>query len=79
MYLKPPKSFPAPEDTKNEETVTWINWIYQETQALLDDLNEELRLQNKEDDPFTQDIVYAPTGLTHELEKFPPVKSPTRE
>ena len=38
---------------KNEETATWINWIYQETQALLDNLNEELRLQNEADDPFT--------------------------
>ena len=49
-YLKPPKRFPVPEDMKNEETVTWI---YQETQALLDELNKELRLQNQADDPFT--------------------------
>ena len=32
-----------------------------ETQAMLEDLNEEIRLQNEADDPFSQDIVYAPT------------------
>ena len=52
-YLKSPKRFPALEDMKNEETETWINWIYQKTQALLDNLNKELRLQNEADDPFT--------------------------
>ena len=60
-FLKPPKRFPVPEDMESEETATWINWIHVETQALLEDLNEEIRLQNKADDPFTQHIVYAPT------------------
>ena len=45
-YLKPPKRFPVPEDMENEETATWINWIHMETQAMLEDLNEEIRLQN---------------------------------
>ena len=42
-YLKPPKRFPVPENMQNEESATWINWIHLETQALIDDLNEELR------------------------------------
>ena len=58
-YLRPPKRFPAPENMDNEETATWISWIHQETHALLEDLNEEVRLQNDKDDPFTKDIVYA--------------------
>ena len=37
----------------------WIGWIHQETHALLEDLNEEVRLQNDIDDPFTKNIVYA--------------------
>ena len=65
-YLKPPKRFPVPEDMRNEETATWINWIHLETQALLEDLNEEIRLKNKADDPFTKDIVYAPTNVIQE-------------
>ena len=59
-YLKPPKRFPVPEDMESEETATWINWVHLETQALLEDLNEEIRLQNELDNPFTNNIVYAP-------------------
>ena len=65
-YLKLPKRFPVPEDMCNEETATWINWIHLEMQALLKDLNEEIRLQNEEDDPFMKGIVYAPTGAIEE-------------
>ena len=61
-YLKPPKRFPVPEDMEGEETATLINWIHLETQALLEDLNEGVRLQNKADDPFTKHIVYASTS-----------------
>ena len=57
-YLKPPKRFPVLEDMESEETATWINWIHVETQALLEDLNEEIKLQNAADDPFTKHIVY---------------------
>ena len=59
-YLKPPKRFPVPEDFESEETAIWINWVHVETQALLEDLNEEIRLQNKADDPCTNHIVYTP-------------------
>ena len=55
--MKLPKRFPVPEDMENEETATWINWINIETQALLEDLNEEIKLQNEVDDPFTKHIV----------------------
>ena len=41
-----------PEDMGGEERATWINWIHLETQALLEDLNEEIRLQNEADDPL---------------------------
>ena len=65
-YLKSPKRFPIPEDMEGEETATWINWVHLETQALLEDLNKKIRLQNEADDPFTKHIVYAPTNLIHE-------------
>ena len=45
-YLKPPKRFPMPEELDRDYTAAWINWIHQETRALLEDLNEEMRLQN---------------------------------
>ena len=43
----------------NEETAMWIGWIHKEMQALLEDLNEEMRMQEDEDDPFTKGIIYA--------------------
>ena len=58
-YLRPCKRFPSPEEMDSEETATWIGWIHQETQALLEDLNEEMRMQEDKDDPFTRGIVYA--------------------
>ena len=70
-YLKPPKRFPVLENMQNEETATLINWIHLQTQTLIDDLNEELRLQNDEDDPFTQNIVYAPTNPVQETREVP--------
>ena len=62
-YLRPPKRFPILEDMEGEETATWINWIHMETHAMLEDLNEEIKLQDAADDPFTQHIVYAPINL----------------
>ena len=59
-YLRPPKRFPIPESMQDEETATWINWIHMVTHTMLEDLNEEIKLQDTADDPFTQHIVYAP-------------------
>ena len=67
QYLKPPKRFPAPEEMDNEETATWISWIHQETRALLEDLNEAMRLQNDGDDLFTKNIIFA-TDTCHTSE-----------
>ena len=78
-YLKPPKRFPIPEEMDSEETAMWINWIHMETQALLEDLNEEIKLQNTADDPFTKHIVYAPTQLTQKPMKFHENQEPIRK
>ena len=69
QYLKPPKRFPTPEDMEKEETATWISWVHLETQALIEDLNEEIRWQNEEEDPFTKNIVYAPLNSIQEREE----------
>ena len=73
-YLRPPKRFPAPEEMDREETAGWISWIHQETRALLEDLDEEIRLQNERDDPFTKNVIYATdTQYTNEIspEEYP--------
>ena len=78
-YLKPPKIFPIPEDMESEETATWINWIHMETQALLEDLNKEIKLQNTADDPFTKHIIYAPAQSTQKPMEFHDNQKPVRK
>ena len=78
-YLKPPKRFPRPEDMESEETATWINWIHMETQALLEDLNEEIKLQNTADDPFTKHIIYAPMQSIQKTIEFQDSQQPVRK
>ena len=78
-YLKPPKRFPVPEDMESEETATWINWVHMETQALLEDLKEEIKLQNTADDPFTKHIIYAPTQSTQKPMEFHDNQEPGRK
>ena len=78
-YLKPPKRFPRPEDMESEETATWINWIHMETQALLEDLNEEIKLQSTADDPFTKHIIYAPTQSAQKTIEFQDSQQPVRK
>ena len=78
-YLKPPKRFLVLEDMESEETATWINWIHMETQAMLEDLNEEIRLQNEADDPFSQHIVYAPSQSTQRPREFQNSREPAQE
>ena len=64
---------------ESEEIATWINWIHVETQALLKDLNEEIKLQNKADDPFTQHIIYAPTKSKQRPTEFLNNQEPVRK
>ena len=71
--------FPVPEDMESEETATWINWIHVETQALLEDLNEEIKLQNEADDPFTKYIIYAPTKSIQKPTEFQNNQEPIRK
>ena len=78
-YLKPPKRFPVPEDMEGKEMATWINWVHLETQALLEDLNEEIRLQNKADDPLTKHIVYTPTNSIQEAMEVHGSQEPIRK
>ena len=78
-YLKPPERFPVPEDMESEETTTWINWIHMETQAMLEDLNEEIRLQNEADDPCSQHIMYAPTKSAQKQMEFQSNQEPVRK
>ena len=77
-YLRPPKRFPISEDMQSEEIATWTNWIHMETHAMLEDLNEEIKLQDAVDDPFTQHIVYAPINSIQNPIEYQDIQEPLR-
>ena len=50
-----------------------------ETQALLEDLNKEIKLQNTVDDPFTKHIIYAPMQSTQKTIELQDGQQPVRK
>ena len=70
-YLETPNRFPTPETMQNHEPARWITWIQGETQRLTEGINEEIRLLNEEDDPFSNTRGEQKQGKTG---KIPPVE-----
>ena len=52
-YLETPNRFPTPDTMHNHEPVDWIAWMQQETQHLIEGINEEIKLLNEEDYLFS--------------------------
>ena len=52
-YLEAPTRFPTPDTMQAHEPTQWITWIQKETQKLIEALNEEIRMLNDKDDPFS--------------------------
>ena len=70
-YLESPTRFPTPDTIQAHEPARWITWIQEETQRLLEGLNEEIRLLNEEDDPFVKTPEQRKSRNTGEI---PPVE-----
>ena len=70
-YLQTPNRFPTPDTIRNHEPTRWIAWVQEETQRLIEGINEEINLLNEEDDPFTNMTVPRKQGKTGEI---PPVE-----
>ena len=70
-YLETPNRFPAPDTIHNHEPTRWIAWVQEEPQRLIEGINEEINLLNKEDDPFTNMTVPRKQEKTG---KIPPVE-----
>ena len=70
-YLETPTRFPTPDTMQAHEPARWITWIQEETQRLIEGINEEIRLLNEEDDPFSNT-----TGqqIQRKTGKIPPVE-----
>ena len=63
-----PKCFPVPQNMKNSPITTWITWIRDESNELIEAIDEENVRRRDPDDPFdgTASAIFAP--LQHEEE-----------
>ena len=51
-FLLLPARFPSPESMGQGDITVWTNWIHEETEAVMNQLEEELEAQGDPEDPF---------------------------
>ena len=78
-FLVLPTRFPRPESMSQGDTTVWTNWIREETDEIMKQLEEERDSISDPDDPFngTANGVFQP--LQDPLSLPPPVQMPTRQ
>ena len=78
-FLVLPTRFPRPESMSQGDTTVWTNWIREETDEIMKQLEEERHSRSDPDDPFsgTANGVFQP--LQNPLSLPPPVQTPKRQ
>ena len=78
-FLMLPTCFPRPESMSQGDTAVWTNWIREETDEIMKQLEEERDSRSDPDDPFngTANGVFQP--LQDPLTLPPPVQTPKRQ
>ena len=78
-FLILPTHFPRPESMGQGDTALWTNWICEETDEVMKQLEEERDSRSDPDDPFngTANGVFLP--LQDPLSLPPPVQTPKRQ
>ena len=78
-FLILPTRFPRPESMGQGDIAVWTNWICEETDEIMKQLEEERDSRSDPDDPFngTANGVFLP--LQHPLSLPPPVQTPKRQ
>ena len=78
-FLILPTRFPRPESMGQGDIAVWTNWIHEETDKVMKQLEEERDSRSDPDDPFngTADGVFLP--LQDLLSLPPPVQTPKRQ
>ena len=78
-FLILPTCFPRPESMGQGDIVVWTNWIHEETDKIMKQLEEERDSRSDPDDPFngTANDVFLP--LQDPLSVPPPVQTPKRQ
>ena len=79
QFLLLPTRFPSPESMGQGDITVWTNWICEESEVMMNQLEEELADRGDPDDPFNGSAngVYQP--LYENLSLPPPVLTPRRE
>ena len=77
-FLLLPTRFPSPESMGQGDITVWTNWIHEETDVVMSQLEEELEARGDRDDPFNglANGVYQP--LQENFSLPPPVQTPRR-
>ena len=77
-FLIPPTQFPRPESMGQGDIAVWTNWIREEMEEIMKQLEEERDSRSDPDDPFndTANGVFLP--LQDPLSLPPPVRTPKR-
>ena len=78
-FLLLPTPFPRPESMGQGDVAVWTNWIREETDEIMRQLEEERDSRHDPDDPFngTANGVFLP--LQDPLSLPPPVQTPKRQ
>ena len=78
-FLVLPTRFPRPENMAQGDISVWTNWIREETDEIMKQLEEERHSRSDPDDPFsgTANGVFQP--LQDPLSLPPPVQTPKRQ
>ena len=78
-FLILPTRFPRPENMSQGDVAVWTNWIREETDEIMKQLEEERDSRSDPDDPFngTANGVFQP--LPDPLSLPPPVQTPKRQ
>ena len=51
-FLLLPKKFPSPEVMGQGDINVWTNWVHEETDTVMTQLEQEIEAQGNLDDPF---------------------------
>ena len=78
-FLILPTRFPRPESMGQGDMAVWTNWIHEETDEIMKQLEEERESRSDPDDPFNGNANGVFLPLQDPLSLPPPVQTPKRQ
>ena len=78
-FLLVPTRFPSPESMGQGDVTMWTNWIREETDVIMNQLDEELIARGDPDNPFNGSANGVFQPLRENFSLPPPVQTPRRQ